>query len=123
MNFLVVLIVNDVNHCTPILDAWESAGVRGVTILPSSGLGRIRRGSLRDDLPLLPNLHDFLASEEQPSQTLFSVVDNQELVDRMIDLAQEIIGDLDNPNTGFLFVMPVLQAFGMGRHRQDRRGE
>ena len=42
MAFLVVLIVDDVDKCRPILDAWEAAGAGGVTILESSGIGRVR---------------------------------------------------------------------------------
>ena len=39
MSYLVVLIVDDPDDCPSILDAWEAAGVSGVTILESSGLG------------------------------------------------------------------------------------
>ncbi len=58
MNYLVVLIVDDPDHCPAILNAWEEAGVSGVTILESSGLGRLRQGGLMDDLPLMPSLSD-----------------------------------------------------------------
>ena len=43
MNYLVVLIVNDIDDTVPILSAWEDAGVLGVTIIESTGLGQIRR--------------------------------------------------------------------------------
>ena len=43
MNYLVVLIVNDIDDCPDILDAWEAAGVLGITIFASTGLGRVRR--------------------------------------------------------------------------------
>jgi hypothetical protein len=46
---------------------------------------------------------------------LLSVVDHQGLVDQMVASAQNIIGNLDQPHTGFLFVVPVLQAYGLGR--------
>jgi hypothetical protein len=32
----------------------------------------------------------------------------------MVSAAQNVIGDLDGPHTGFLFVVPVLQAYGLG---------
>ena len=121
--YMVVLIVDDVDHCPAILDAWEEAGVRGATIFASTGLGRVRRAGLRDDLPLMPSLQDLFEEEEVNHRTLMSVVDSQELVDKMVSITQQIIGDLEKPNTGFLFVLPVLQAYGLGKHRTDRSNE
>jgi nitrogen regulatory protein P-II 1 len=123
MNSMVVLIVNDIEQCPAVLDAWEEAGVSGVTILASTGLGRVRRAGLRDDLPMMPSLHDLFMNEEVQHRTLISVVDSQEMVDKMVAAAQQIIGNLDNPHTGFLFVTPVSQVYGFGKHRTDRSKE
>jgi len=123
MNYLVVLIVDDIDDCPAILDAWEAAGVLGVTILASTGLGHIRKAGLRDDIPLMPSLQDLFEGDEVPHRTLLSVVDSQELVDKMIDIAQHIIGNLEDPHTGFLFIVPVIQAYGLGKHRTDRSDE
>jgi hypothetical protein len=123
MNYLVVLVVDDLDDCPAILDAWEAAGVLGVTILASTGLGRIRSAGLRDDMPLMPSLQDLFESEEVHHRTLLSVVDSQELVDKMVAIAQQVIGNLEDPHTGFLFVVPVIQAYGLGKHRTDRSDE
>jgi len=123
MSYLVVLIVNNIDKCPDILDAWEEAGVLGVTIFPSTGLGRVRRAGLRDDLPLMPSLEDLFSGEEEQSRTFMSVVDSQEIVDKMVAIAQQILGNLENPHTGFLFVLPVIQTLGMGKHRTDRSTE
>ena len=123
MSYLVVLIVNNIDKCPEILDAWEEAGVLGVTIFASTGLGRVRKAGLRDDMPLMPSLEDLFSGEEEQSRTMMSVVDSQEMVDNMVAIAQQILGNLENPHTGFLFVLPVIQAFGMGKHRTDRSTE
>jgi len=123
MNYLVVLIVDNIDDCPKILSAWEEAGVLGITILESTGLGRMRRAGLSEDLPLMPSMHDLYKFGEVHHRTLFSVVDRQELVDKMVELAQQVIGDLNDPHTGFLFVVPVSQSYGLGRHRTDRAKE
>ena len=117
MQYLVVLIVDKPENCPEILDAWEEMGVPGVTILESTGLGRLRRGGLLDDLPLMPSLRDILEAREIPHRTLFSVVPDQEMVDQMIAVVQRVIGDLDEPDTGILFVTPVLQAMGLSARK------
>ena len=115
MSFLVVLIIDDPDDCPCILDAWEAIGITGITILESSGLGHLRKSLLRDDHPLMPSLRDILSSREVPHRTLFSVVSSQEKVDKMVEEAKNAIGDLDDPHTGFLFVVPVLEAHGLGK--------
>lgn len=118
MSFLVVIVVDNPDNCHPILDAWEELGVSGITILESTGLGRLRQAELRYDMPLMPSLRDFIGVREEPHRTLFSVVKDQEMVDQMVSAAQEIIGNLDDPSTGFLFVVPVSQAYGLGRKKK-----
>lgn len=115
MSFMVVLIVDNPDDCTPVLDSWEDLGVTGVTILESSGLGRLRREGLRDDLPLMPSLRDLFQSQEVRHRTLLSVVADQEQVDQMVQAAQAVIGDLDDPHTGILFVVPVVEVYGLGK--------
>ena len=115
MAFLVVCIVDDPDDCSPILDAWEGIGVTGVTILESSGLGRLKRAGLRDDLPLMPSMRNLFQSKEVHHRTLLSVVESQSSVDQMVAAAQKILGDLNKGETGFLFVVPVLQVYGLGK--------
>jgi nitrogen regulatory protein PII len=120
MAHMVVLIVDDPEDCPGILEAWEQIGVSGVTILESSGLGRYRRAGLRDDLPLMPSLRDLFEGKEISHRTLLSVVDDEVVVDRMVDVATKIIGDLDEGHTGFLFVVPVTRAYGLGKKTRSR---
>ena len=115
MYFLVIFVIDDPNLCGDLLDAWEAAGIRGVTILESSGLGRLRQAGMRDDLPLMPGLSDLFKSTESRHRTIFSVVKNQAQVDAVVKATQSVVGDLEQENTGFLFVLPVSQVYGMSK--------
>lgn len=111
--YLIVLVVDDPYHCKDILVAWEKAGVPGATILESFGLDRALRSGARDDIPLLPNLGDIMKGDEQRHRTIFSVVRDQETIDRVIEATKGVIGPLEKDNTGFLFVTPVTAVYGM----------
>jgi nitrogen regulatory protein P-II 1 len=115
MSYLVVLIVDDPEDCLRVVDAWSELGITGATILESTGMGRIRKGGMRDDFPLIPSLQDFMAVREEPHRTILSVVEDEEMVEKMASFAQHTIGDLQEPHTGFMFVVPVLKAYGLGR--------
>jgi nitrogen regulatory protein P-II 1 len=116
MSYLVVLIIDDPDVCPDILESWENTGVGGITILESSGLGRIKRQGLRDDIPLLPSLSELFAEKEVHHRTLLTVVEDQATVDELVRLSECILGDLNEPNTGFLFVVPVVQVYGLRRN-------
>lgn len=120
-NYAVILIIDDPEDCPSILDAWEAAGVTGATILESTGLGRQKLAGLRDDIPLMPSLRDIFESKEIHHRTILSVVKDEETVDKLVAASQEILGDLDHPHSGFLFVIPVLRAYGLGvRHEGNQ---
>lgn len=107
----VVLILNDVDLLHEVLQAWEANGVRGVTVLRSTGLGRIGNALYRDDTPLFPSLSDLLQRDELHHVTLLSVMDPS-IVDHIIAVTQHITGPLTQPNTGMLFTLPVGRVVG-----------
>jgi nitrogen regulatory protein P-II 1 len=117
---LVVLILDCTELCPDLLHAWEEAGAVGITILESTGLGRLR-GLMRDDLPLMPSLRDVLASQEEHHRTLFAVVPDEVIVDRIVAATEQVIGDLSQPNSGLLFVVPVSRVVGLQKQDLDRR--
>ena len=113
-HFMVMLILDDLDHAPDVFKAWEDAGVVGMTIIESTGLGRMKKHfGLRGDLPLLPSLSALLGTREERHRTIFTVVDNEELIDKLIDVTQEVCGDLNQPNKGVIFVLPVLRAIGI----------
>lgn len=118
MPHLIVFVLDDPDRCQDILDAWEAAGAPGVTILDSSGLGRVRRAGIRDDLPLMPSLSDLFRRQENLHRTLFSVVQDQSQVDAIARATQSVVGELDRKDTGLLFVVPVSQVYGLPKRER-----
>jgi nitrogen regulatory protein PII len=115
MYFQIVFVLDNADQCRDILDAWENAGIRGVTILESSGLGRVRRAGIRDDLPLIPSLSDLFMNTETQHRTLFAVVKSQSQIEAIVKATKSVVGDLEQPDTGFLFVVPVSQVYGISK--------
>lgn len=114
--FMVLLVLHDQNKLREVLEAWEEAGVGGITVLLSSGLKRLQSSDvLREDLPLIPSLEDLIQQEEKLNRTLFTIVKDDEMVDRVVEATQRITGDLNLPNTGILTVLPVVKAYGLDR--------
>ena len=75
------------------------------------------RVALSDDLPLFPSLRDLVAGRELHHRTLFSVIDDEETLERAIAATERIVGDLSNPHTGLLFVLPVSRVLGIVKRK------
>lgn len=116
MYYLVILVLDDVNLSPNVFDAWEKAGVGGLTIIESTGLARMRqKQGYRDDLPLMPSIRALLRSDEEHHRTIFSIVEGDEMVTRLIAATEAIVGELSEPNTGVLFALPLSHVAGVPR--------
>lgn len=111
---MVMFVLHNTEMLEELLNAWEAAGVPGITILQSTGLGRARSTPGRwDDLPLMPSLRDFYEHDELFSRTLFSVLPDEAAVERVVQATIDTVGDLDQTNTGLLAVFPVIKVYGL----------
>ena len=112
MSYLVVFVLDDPDLCGSVLDAWEDAGVKGITILESTGLNRVRRAGIRDDVPLMPSFADLIKTRETHHRTLFSVVESEEQSEGLLNATEGVVGDLSQPHTGLFFVVPLAKVYG-----------
>jgi len=116
MYYLVILVIDDINKAPDVMDAWEGAGVGGITILESTGVARLSSTQgFRDDMPLMPSLRSLLHTREEHHRTIFSIVEGEEKVNELIQVTQAIVGQLNEPDTGILFALPLSHVVGLAR--------
>ncbi len=113
----VVVVIPNLEKVHEVLRAWEAMGVPGVTMIDTIGMASLRQWVGREDLPLVPSLRSILESTETTFQhrTLFSVVPDDFDLERLIQETERILGRFEEPDTGFLFVLPVLEVRGFRR--------
>jgi nitrogen regulatory protein PII len=119
--YMVLLVLNDPEMLDDLLRAWEEVGVSGVTVLPSTGMARIReKGAWRDYLPLIPSIEDFHDFVESLNRTIFTVVHSEEMVEAVINASEKITGDLNNPHTGIIVSWQIGRALGLDRYPETK---
>lgn len=108
---LLLLVLNDVEMLTPLLETLMANNIRGATILNSTGMARelCRNG---EDYPIFGTLRYLMDPEREESRTVFMV-----LKDEQVPIAKKIIrdmlGGLKGPDTGVMFTLPVSSAEGI----------
>ena len=117
---LLVLVMDDVEKVHDVLQVWEQVGMPGVTMLDSIGSKRLVDMG-RDDLPLLVSLRAMLEGQEMPNRVIFSVVDDEVVLEKAIVETERIVGDFHKNHTGIMFVMPVARAWGILKVRPHSR--
>jgi nitrogen regulatory protein P-II 1 len=115
---MILFVLHDTDKLDELLAAWQDAGTPGVTVLESTGVGRIRQNEgMREDTPLMPSLEDFYPDPEHMSRTIFTIL-NDDLVQKVVDATYKVVGDLNEPNTGLLVVLPTIAAYGLEKRKK-----
>ena len=111
---MILFVLHDGEKLQEVLNAWEETGISGATVLFSTGIGRIRESqALREDLPIMPSLEDFYPSPESLGRTIFTITDDESLVEKIIRATESVVGDLHEPKRGILAVLPTSAIHGM----------
>lgn len=116
MMHMIVFVLHDTGKLADVLEAWEEAGVSGITLIPSTGIGRLKEADiLREDLPLMPSLGDLVEAPEKFNRMFITVVKSDEMIEKVVSATERVVGKLDDPNTGILVVVPLSHAYGLDR--------
>jgi len=114
--YLILFVLDDPDKLRELLDAWEKAGTGGATILVSTGMQRVRSNAIRDDIPLIPGVDDLYKRIEEHHRTLFTIVKDDEVLQKVVAATEKVVGSLNEPNTGILVVLPTAQVYGLEKN-------
>jgi hypothetical protein len=106
--FMIMFVLDNPAQLDAVLDTWEKAGIRGVTLVESSGIHRRRK-------MLLPMRYVFQTSGdvEESHFTLFAIVDTEAVVQACLQATEQLVGNLDDPNTGVFAAWPLAVVKGL----------
>jgi nitrogen regulatory protein P-II 1 len=116
---LLIAVINHPEKLDEILSGFVELGVTGATILNSEGMGRV----LSRDIPIFAGLTALAARSRAQNHTIFSVIREPEKVDRVIQLLQEICGNLEDPATGIVVTVPATRVIGLAPELGDSLAE
>jgi len=114
--YLILFVLDNPDKLEELLNAWEEAGTGGATVLVSTGMRRLSDGGFRDDIPLMPGLDDFYKRVEDYHRTLFTIVQDDAVLEKVVAATRSVVGDLNQPNTGILVVLPTAQVYGLEKN-------
>lgn len=104
---MLILVLNDEDKVDEVLLLLSKAGVKGATVIDSVGMG----GILGVKLPFFSRINNFVQIEKPDNKTIFTVIKDDEVLSQAVRVLKERLF-IEKPGTGFMFVVPVLEAYG-----------
>ena len=106
----IFLVLNDLEKFEKLCLTLVDKGVRGGTILESTGLYHTI-GDFDESDYHFGGLRSLLNPKRTKSKTIF-FVGNEEQISTIIDTVKEVI-DINAPDTGMMFTFPIRNIFGV----------
>lgn len=105
------LVLNKTEYLDDILDLFLEVGVKGATIVDSQGMGR----AIGESDHIFGSIRNLLDGSRPYNKTIFTVIENENVLNEAIKGVQRILGDISDPGVGMMFTLPVGNVFGMAR--------
>lgn len=103
---LLVFVLNQPERLSELIGCFKECGVTGVTILDSLGVGHDTM--LGNSFPSIgAALQNLISRKIAHNKTLFTVVESDEVLRRVIVAIESVLGDLSEGGKGILFVVPL----------------
>jgi len=117
----LMFVLDNPSLLNDVLEAWTSAGVKGITILESTGVHRVRDRASAQDTPMMLGFSRLLRTDQVGHNTLFAVVEDLEVAERVKEATEAAVGDLTGPHTGILFALPVAAVWGLPKQTPPKQ--
>ncbi len=111
---VLFIVLNEVDYLEEILTKFVDIGVGGATILESQGMGSAIVNSEIRNVPLFGFLKSILDESHPYNKTIFTVIDNQELLEKTVHAVKELIGEEVGSGAGFMFTIPIANIYCLG---------
>ncbi len=118
--YIVLFVLDNPGYLDAVLDAWDTIGVSGATIIESTGINRRKRAALVGS-GLMAGINRLMSSDVENHYTLFVIVPDIEMASACLQAAEGVVGSLDEPNTGVLAAWPLTLVKGVPPLPKARR--
>ncbi len=101
---LMIFVLNKIDVLDYLLEDLSKAGIKGATIINSTGMGMTL--SRLENSFLGGSLRALFDANRDDNRTLLAVIHDDQL-DVARQVIKDVVGDLSKPNTGILFTVPI----------------
>ena len=109
---ILFFVLNKTEMLDTLMVALNKAGIKGATILNSTGMAHSL--AAKEDSYIISSLRAFLTPDREESRTIFMVL-TEEQVKTAREVIHQVVGDLSDPYSGVIFVIPAIYVEGLSQ--------
>ncbi|MFD3158610.1 hypothetical protein ACFIJ5_17430 [Haloimpatiens sp. FM7330] len=109
---LLIVVLNKINYLEDILKEFNNCGIKGATVIDSTGMAKVLHSHHDEDPPMFGSLKMILNEKRPFNKTIFTVLKDTQ-VNTAIEAVRHVVGDLSKPDVGILFTLPVNYVEGI----------
>ena len=109
--YVLFIVINDIDYLDDILSGFVEEDINGATILDSQGMGSAIVANNYKSIPLFGSLKNVLSDAHPYNKTIFTVLEDEQAVERAVAVVQEVLGDIDKTGLGFMFSVPIGKVY------------
>ncbi|KYH34174.1 hypothetical protein CLTEP_18880 [Clostridium tepidiprofundi DSM 19306] len=103
---MLIFVLNNINYLEEIMNEFTKSGIKGATIIDSTGMAKVLNHFSSGEVPIFGSLK-MLMNEKRPfNKTIFTVIKDSQ-VQTAVSAIERIVGDLSKPDVGIVFTIPV----------------
>jgi len=115
---LLIFVLNNEELLDELLENFLEAGIKGATILESTGMARELAFSGNHHVPIFGSLKLMINEGRPHNRTIFvALEDNQ--VDTCIRCIKDVVGDLNKPDAGIVLTVPISRIEGIKNNNTE----
>lgn len=113
---LVVYVMNQTHLLDEFLHELNEDGVKGATILSSTGMAR--KLVQTEEWEFIGSLRSLYDNPRMDSKVIFIVVEDEK-TKTVYEIIKKVCGDLRKPHSGIVFTMPIENVSGFGTNIEE----
>jgi hypothetical protein len=111
--YVLFVVLNEIDYLDDILSGFVESKISGATILDSQGMGSAIANSNNEDIPLFSTLRMLIGDTQPYSKTIFTVLENEVMVNKAVRVVQEVVSDIEANGIGIMFSVPIANVYPM----------
>ena len=114
---LLIYVLNNEEVLDDLLENFFEAGIKGATILESTGMARELASSGNHHIPIFGSLKLMLNEARPNNRTIFVALEESQ-VDTCINCIKNVVGDLNKPDAGIVLTVPISRIEGINKNNK-----
>ena len=111
---VLFFVLNREELLEEVLEAFLELNIPGATILDSVGMASI----ITHDIPIFAGFRNLMEGSQPANKTIMTVVKDN-MVEKIVQALEQIVGPLDQPGNGILFTIPVDKVYGIRKSKSE----